>query len=150
LSAQIIQFPTSKRMPTRIAEERLGNLIMYRYPSQEQIGEDVFEWLERRLLDRWVVRGWEPVREGIVKAFKSGHVRHLISRVVLKDPLVEGRPYVETCCSLDLYPVFNWNVRGTLVKREPVTVLSMDQSSYFRPCKRCAMREEERIRALIR
>jgi hypothetical protein len=139
--AEIIHFPVQKRMPVRVAEERLGRIVVYRYPS-------IFDTdIERqRYLDGWlgkkaVLLGWGAVKEGIVRSFKSGRVCHLVSRVAMVDN-EEVRPRVEISCGLDSFPVWNW-FSGEEVKTTPVVVLSLDQIPYFRVCDRCLLREEK-------
>jgi len=140
--AQIIHFPLDKRMPTRIAEERLGSVMMYRYPDPMRINVDPQEWLRKWLAKKYVLLGWEAVKEGIVKSFKDGRVRHIVSRVSRVNTDADERPKVELACSLDLYPVFNWECEDP-VKSVPVVVLSIDQTSYFRVCQRCLLRESK-------
>jgi hypothetical protein len=137
--AKIIHFPIDKRMPTRIAEEKVGPVVMYKYPSLES--EDPFEWLTRWLEKKSVLLGWESVKEGLVASFKSARVRHLISRVQYVDPDFDERPKVEICCGFDSYPIFNW-VSEDKVASIPVIVLGERQTSYFRLCKRCEMRQK--------
>jgi len=127
-------------MPKRVAEQRLGNVIVYKYPDFSKIDGEPMDWLDTWLSKKSVLLGWEPVKEGIVKSFKSGRVRHLVSRVALVNPDNNQRPRVEVCCSLNLYPVFNWQSDVT-ISSVPVVLLGMDQTSYFRVCKRCLLRE---------
>jgi len=130
----VIHFPVGKRMSSRVAEERLGSIVMYRIPEAV---EGRAEWLERWLTKKFVLFGWEPVKEGLVKSMKSGRVKHLIAQVSTEDIGRGVRPKVELGCGFDLVPVFNWDSCKEAVKSTPVTVLSIDQSSYFRMCKKC-------------
>ena len=127
----VIFFPVSKRMPSRIAEEKIGNIVIFKYmPTLE--GSEKFEWLEKWITKKFVLLGWESVKEGLVKSFKSGKVKHLVSDVVD----VNGRPEVELECGMEMHPVFNWSSEAK-VKKTPVVLLTIDQQSYFRVCKNC-------------
>lgn len=136
MSATIIHFPVADRMPTHIAESRIGGVISYGYPPPEKVGGDLWGWLERWLGRRSVLLGWEPVKEGLIKVFKSGRVRHLVSEVVLVDVDRQVRPMVEIACGIETYPVVNWSSLEP-VKTTPVVILGADQVDYFRVCKKC-------------
>jgi len=137
---KVIHFPVADRMPTRVAEQRLGSIVAYKYPDFLKLGVNPMDWLDKWMKGKSVLFGWEPVNEGIVKSFKDGRVRHLVSRVSPVDPSKNQRPKIEICCSLNSYPVFNW-VSQVGVSSVPVVLLGLDQTSYFRVCKRCLSRE---------
>lgn len=127
----VIHFPVAKRMPTRVAEEKIGKIVVFRDPGlwDENGSESQFEdWLKKRT----VLFGWESVKEGIVKSFKGGRVRHLIVDVENR----KSGPRVELACGFDFHPVFNWTPVET-PKNVPVILLTVEQESYFRVCKKC-------------
>lgn len=136
--AKIIHFPVDKRMPTRVAEEKLGNVVIYRYPPVEKMNLTRQEWLQKWMLKRSVLYGWQSVKEGLVRSFKTGRVRHLVERVVANAD--DARPRLELCCGMDTYPVFNWQ-SNEAVSVTPVIILSIEQTSYFRICERCLARQ---------
>jgi len=131
----VIHFPVSKRMPLRVAEEKLGPMTMFKSPDEARLGCNVEEWVENWISTKSVLLGWEAVKEGLAKSFKGGRVRHLVSKV----EFYGGRPVVETACGVELHPVFNWE-SDEPVKDVPVIILGMDQTSYFRVCKHCLAR----------
>lgn len=135
----VSRFPVEDRMPTRVAEEKLGGIVTFQYPSIRAVILNEEVWLEEFLLQRSVLMGWDAVKRGIVKSFKGGRVRHLISRV---RPTKKGRhPSVDLFCSLDVRMIFNWKAGSETIKA-PVVLLSSDQTQYFKLCERCAARVE--------
>ena len=102
---------------------------MYRYPDHIH---DRDEWISGWMENKFVLWGWEAIREGIVKSFKDGRVRHMVARVEIR----RGRPCVEMGCGIELLPVYNW-VCDKPVSRLPVVILSLDQAQYFRTCQKC-------------
>lgn len=128
-------------MPKRIAEEKIGNIVMYKYPDFDLIDCTPREWISKWLSRKFVLLGWDSVKEGIVNSFKLGRVKHSISNVSLSHSGTIDRPSVEISCGLDMHPVFNWACSMS-VKRLPVVVLGIDQESYFRVCKKCLAKSE--------
>jgi hypothetical protein len=141
-SAQIIRMPIEKRMPTRIAEDKIGGLAKYRYPVRR--GKiPSYDWLSEWLTGKSVLFGWTPINDGLVAAFKRGYVRHFISRVGIVDIGKDERPRVELCCGCELHPIFNWSVGKRMTSSVyPVSLLGLDQVRYFRVCRRCATSSE--------
>jgi hypothetical protein len=135
--AKVYHFPVDKRMPTRVAEEKLGSVTGYKYPGIERPAIDSWEWLESWLSKKYVLLGWDAVKEGLVHSFKGGRVKHIVKRVVPVDVDAGERPRVETACSMHDYPIFNWKNEEPLDK-VPAVLLSGEQQKYFRLCKRCA------------
>lgn len=131
-------------MSTRVAEERIGVVRPYRYPLSSKIADPEM-WLEKWMLRKNVLIGWEPVREGLVRTFKNGRVRHIVSGVRHVMSEGEGRPIVEVLCHLDNFPVFNWK-SDNRVSRTPAILLAPDQSEYFKLCKNC----EAKVRKMLR
>lgn len=127
----VVFFPVSKRMSSRVAEEKIGKIVIFRYLSMLE-GTERLDWLENWIVKKSVLLGWESVKEGIVKSFKSGKVRHIVNDVVD----VDGRPEVELKCGVELHQVFNWTC-DKKVTRTPVVLLTIGQESYFRVCKNC-------------
>lgn len=128
-------------MPSRVAEEKFGNIRVYGYPDLSKLSVDQFDWLKGFLKGdggRYVLYGWQSVKEGLVKSFKAGRVKHSISRVPLVDIDASDRPRVEILCSLNQYFVFNWNCEEK-IKQNPVVLLTTEQSQYFRLCERCSL-----------
>ena len=131
--AKIFHFPVDKRMPTRVAEEKLGHMLMYRCPDSV---DDKVKWARQWIMKATVLYGWSAVKEGIVKSFKDGRVKHYVADVHLVEGDEGARPLVELFCGLHGVPVFNWVSKGA-ARDVPAVILSIDQSSYFRPCKTC-------------
>ena len=136
MGAQVIQFPVADRMPTRVAEERIGSLINYRYPPVSKNIPDLWEWLDRWLRKKSIVIGWVPINQGLVYAFKGGRVAHLVCDVYPVDVDSGERPKIEVACSGVLYSVFNWDSRRP-VTANPAVVLGADQEPYFKVCQKC-------------
>ncbi len=139
----VVRFPVEQAMSTRVAEEKMGGIRMYRYPEREP--RDPEEWLKVMFSNRSVLLGWESVKEGIVKGFKKGKVMHLVTGIKASDALDERRPIVEVACKLNTYPVWNWRAEDS-VTRVPVILLSPEQAPYFKLCQRC----ENRIKKMLR
>jgi hypothetical protein len=134
LAQNVLHFPVDRVMSQRIAEEKLGSIVMYRYPPGK--GDAAQEWLNGWMRKKTVLVGWECMREGIARSFKNGRVRHIVSAVNQVDTGRGRRPSIGVLCSNQSHHVFNWCCEeGTF--GIPVVVLSLDQQDYFRPCKRC-------------
>jgi hypothetical protein len=147
----LIHFPVERVMGTRVAEAKLGNMRQYGYPDFLKLGVEPFDWLSDFLAGknpRSVLYGFHSIKEGVVKCFRSGHVRHLISRVPLIDIDLGERPKVEILCSLNQYFVFNW-VAEQKLKNNPVVLLTPEQTDYFRLCERCSLMIEKGKKSMI-
>jgi len=131
-------------MSTRVAEEKIGAMRGYRYPLSDKVANPE-AWLERWMVRKQVLLGWQPIREGLVKTFKAGRVRHIVSGVrhTLSDG--DGRPVVEVLCLLENFPVFNWK-SDQRVSRTPAVLLGPDQVDYFKLCKNCEMKVKKMLR----
>lgn len=128
---EVERFPIERVMSSRVAEEKIGSMKNYKYPAGK--GD---EWVQRWLLRRNVLLGWEPVKKGIVSNFKGGRVRHIISATRNVSSKKKGRPVIEVFCKVDMYPIFNWNA-SSKVSSVPAVLLSAEQFKYFRLCKNC-------------
>lgn len=131
----VARFPVEDVMSLEVAEQKLGGVMLYQFRSA-LLCDDAQGWLENWLQGRSVLMGWEPVKSGVVKSFRAGRVRHIVSRVRKTSRSRGERPRVELCCSLDVHSVFNFKSKGQSMKN-PVIVLSHGQSPYFRFCKKC-------------
>jgi len=125
-------------MPPEVAEQKLGGMVLYQFRS-ELLCDNPQEWLEKWIQGRSVLVGWEAVKNGVVKSFRGGRVRHIVARARRTSRSKGERPKVELCCSVDVHSVFNWKAKQKSVKN-PVIVLSNEQARYFRPCKKCQAR----------
>lgn len=131
----VTRFPVESVMPSEVAEQKLGGIVLYQFRS-ELLCDDPQGWLEKWMEGRSVLAGWESVKSGIVKSFRAGRVRHIVSRTRRTSRDKGERPKVELCCSLDVHSVFNWKSEQRVAKN-PVIVLSYEQAPYFRPCQKC-------------
>lgn len=122
-------------MSLEVAEQKLGGIALYQFRSA-LLCDDPQAWLEKWMQGRSALVGWEAVKGGVVKSFRAGRVRHIISRVRRTSRSRGERPKVELCCSMDVHSVFNWKSKGASAKN-PVIVLSTEQALYFRSCKKC-------------
>jgi len=136
MTAQILYFPVHERMASRDAEERLGGIVRFRYPLTEVSQMDRELWFSGWALKKRILIGWSVVNDGLVKAFKGGRVAHLLNNVSVKG---DGRPRLEVCCSMQLYPVFNWESFDG-IEGIPAVILSANQEKYFRVCQKCGSR----------
>lgn len=134
----VIRFPVERAIGRDVARKRIGSLKTFGIP--ENINHDVSKWLESFLLKRFVLSGWTPINQGLIPAFKDGMVKHII--VVVGDFSLGDRPRVEIACkTMEECQIYNWKTGEDLVVvTNPVSLLAIDQSSYFRPCDRCLER----------
>ena len=146
MSAVIARFPVEQVMSNDVAQVKIGAMRSYRYPMPDEIARSLDDWALRWFAERFVLIGWEPVKEGLIKSFKNGRVRHMVSSV--KPHTIENgkRPIVEPLCSIETYPVWNWKADGT-ARKTPAVVLHPSQASYFRFCKKCEARLGKILRA---
>lgn len=137
MSGNIARFPVEQVMSTRVAEERIGGMACYKYPERWKLPIDPEEWIQKWMSSKFVLLGWEVVKKGVVVAFKAGRSRHLVKRVYA-DHDGDKRPQIQPMCSMNRYPLWNWQ-SNDLAKRIPAVLLSDEQSIYFPICKRCEM-----------
>ena len=146
MSAMVARFPVEQVMSNDVAQQKIGAMRSYRYPRPDEISRGLDEWALRWFAERFVLLGWEPVKNGLIKSFKGGRVRHMIS-MVKPYSIGEGkRPVIEPLCSMETYPVWNWAADGT-ARKKPAVVLHPSQAYYFRFCKKCEARLGEILRA---
>ena len=133
MSAQIIPFPVGKRMPTRIAEEKIGGIIRFKYPDNIT---DVVSWFNGWCIGKSVLIGWTPLNQGLVKGLKGSLVRHVVSDIVSCERGTS--PEIEIACKYDSYFISNWKGSDNLKKGfVPAILLDESQSKYFRLCSNC-------------
>lgn len=131
----VLHFPVQQAMPSRVAEEKLGQFVIFSYPVVRDCS--IEEWARDWLMGKPVLLGWEATRNGIAHGFRNDKVRHIISDVYIsKGKNGLRRPVVKIGCSRSRYPIFNWQSDDS-IKRVPVILLSVDQEKYFRMCQRC-------------
>ena len=154
-AGNVLKFPVDKVMPTRVAEEKLKHLRMFSYPMGQgefvRTKQQSEQWLKNWMLDKFVLLGWECVRQGIVKSFKNGRVKHIVADVSNVNGEKGTRPRVTLLCSDSSHPIFNWQSKSKLATGvSPVSILSLDQSDYFRTCERCeGVLKKQRQRELL-
>lgn len=129
MGCRVIRFPVQERMPTRIAEEKVGSIVLFRFPPEVA---SINEWAKTWFVDKFVLIGWSSLNQGLLSGFRDGRAKHKVESVRIR----RGRPFVEVACLLQEFPVWNWEAK----KREifpPAILLSESQQRYFRVCQRC-------------
>lgn len=119
-------FPTGQAMSRRTAEERVGEMSIFRTLTEDE------KRTVRRLVNGAALLGWSVTEGGVIHGFLSSRPRHIIRSV--SD--LSGRPAVKLFCLNDTVEIFNWR-SDRCIMRQPVVLLTRAQQPFFRPCKRC-------------